>query len=185
MFEQILENIATVLAAQNIPYMIIGGQAVLLYGEPRLTRDIDITLGMGIEKLPQLLEAAKQAKLQPLPANPSDFVGKAWVLPCEEPQSKIRVDFIFSFTPYEQNAIGRAKNITIGKSQVKFAAPEDIIIHKLFAGRGRDIDDAVSILEKNEKLDAPYIKKWLMQFEEVSPEKNLIKTFENCLEQAK
>ena len=26
--------------------MIIGGQAVLLYGEPRLTRDIDITLGV-------------------------------------------------------------------------------------------------------------------------------------------
>jgi len=25
--------------------MVIGGQAVLLYGEPRLTKDIDITLG--------------------------------------------------------------------------------------------------------------------------------------------
>jgi hypothetical protein len=32
------------LNEQNIPYMIIGGQAVLLYGKPRLTRDIDITL---------------------------------------------------------------------------------------------------------------------------------------------
>jgi len=29
--------------------MVIGGQAVLLYGEPRLTRDIDITLGIGVE----------------------------------------------------------------------------------------------------------------------------------------
>jgi hypothetical protein len=31
--------------------MIIGGQAVLLYGEPRLTRDIDITLGVSAEHL--------------------------------------------------------------------------------------------------------------------------------------
>ncbi|GAH87084.1 unnamed protein product, partial [marine sediment metagenome] len=30
--------------------MIIGGQAVLLYGEPRLTRDIDVTLGDDIDK---------------------------------------------------------------------------------------------------------------------------------------
>lgn len=184
MFEQIIENIATVLSAQHIPYMIIGGQAVLLYGEPRLTRDIDITLGMGIEKLPQLLEAAKQAGLRLLPANPTDFVGKSWVLPCEEPKSKIRIDFIFSFTPYEQNAIERAKNIKMGESEVKFASPEDIIIHKLFAGRARDIDDTVSILEKNENIDVSYIKKWLKQFEEVSPEKDLIKTFEDCLKQA-
>ncbi|MGC9445266.1 MAG: hypothetical protein ACP5E9_10130 [Candidatus Methanospirareceae archaeon] len=34
--------------------MVIGGQAVLLYGEPRLTRDIDITLGLGVEHLATL-----------------------------------------------------------------------------------------------------------------------------------
>ena len=31
--------------------MLIGGQAVLLYGEPRLTRDIDITLGVDVDKI--------------------------------------------------------------------------------------------------------------------------------------
>jgi len=34
--------------------MVIGGQAVLLYGEPRLTKDIDITLGKGIESLEKI-----------------------------------------------------------------------------------------------------------------------------------
>lgn len=29
--------------------MIIGGQAVMVYGEPRLTKDIDITLGVDIK----------------------------------------------------------------------------------------------------------------------------------------
>ncbi|MBI4745658.1 MAG: hypothetical protein HY786_03715, partial [Deltaproteobacteria bacterium] len=46
MFEEILARIGAALDKYNIPYMIIGGQAVLLYGEPRLTRDIDITLGV-------------------------------------------------------------------------------------------------------------------------------------------
>lgn len=46
MFEQLLKKIAQALDKGGIPYMIIGGQAVLLYGEPRLTRDIDIILAI-------------------------------------------------------------------------------------------------------------------------------------------
>jgi hypothetical protein len=46
MFTQLLERIAHGLDERQIPYMVIGGQAVLIYGEPRLTRDIDITVGV-------------------------------------------------------------------------------------------------------------------------------------------
>ena len=45
MFAQLLEQIALGLEERLIPYMVIGGQAVLLYGEPCLTRDIDESLG--------------------------------------------------------------------------------------------------------------------------------------------
>jgi hypothetical protein len=41
MFEELLARLGSALDKHSIPYMIIGGQAVLLYGEPRLTRDID------------------------------------------------------------------------------------------------------------------------------------------------
>jgi hypothetical protein len=44
MFEKLLSKIGLCLDKHSLPYMIIGGQAVLLYREPRLTRDIDITL---------------------------------------------------------------------------------------------------------------------------------------------
>ena len=46
MFKELLSEISKELGRRKIPYMIIGGQAVLLYGEPRLTKDIDITLGV-------------------------------------------------------------------------------------------------------------------------------------------
>ena len=49
MFEEILAALSRVLQKRSIPYMVIGGQAVLLYGEPRVTRDIDITLGVGMQ----------------------------------------------------------------------------------------------------------------------------------------
>jgi hypothetical protein len=39
MFEEILSQIGVSLSSHNLPYMVVGGQAVLLYGEPRLARD--------------------------------------------------------------------------------------------------------------------------------------------------
>jgi len=50
MIEKLIKKIAFNLDKAKIPYMIIGGQAVLLYGVPRLTRDIDITLILSILK---------------------------------------------------------------------------------------------------------------------------------------
>ena len=47
MYDRLLEKIALELDSRAIPYRVVGGQAVLLYGEPRLTRDIDVTLGRG------------------------------------------------------------------------------------------------------------------------------------------
>ncbi len=43
MFEHLLAKIATALNKAEIPCMVIAGQAVLLYGERRLTKGIDIT----------------------------------------------------------------------------------------------------------------------------------------------
>ncbi|TKS61287.1 MAG: hypothetical protein EWM72_00774 [Nitrospira sp.] len=65
MFLQLLERLATALDLAKIPYMIIGGQAVLLYGEPRLTRDIDVTLGIDVDRVSDLLKVATQLSLTP------------------------------------------------------------------------------------------------------------------------
>ena len=61
MFEKVLEKIALALDEGRIRYMIIGGQAVLLHGEPRLTRDIDIILGVTVEKLDVVLNSRKES----------------------------------------------------------------------------------------------------------------------------
>ena len=54
MFEDILRRVAQQLEGAGLPYMVIGGQAVLLYGEPRLTKDIDVTLGATLDRLPEV-----------------------------------------------------------------------------------------------------------------------------------
>lgn len=48
---------------------------------------------------------------------------------------------------------------------VRFAAPEDVIIHKVFAGRPRDLEDVRTIALKNPDIDRAYIRRWLQEFE--------------------
>jgi len=157
--------------------MVIGGQAVLLYGEPRLTKDIDITLGVNTERLPELLDILPLLSLKPLPKDIPSFVKKTMVLPAFDPSSGIRVDFIFSFTPYERQAIKRAKTIMISGRKVRFASLEDLIIHKVFAGRPRDLEDVRILILKNRDIDRKYIERWLKEFDATLPKKRFMKTF--------
>lgn len=185
MFKEIIKNIAVALNRKKIPYMIIGGQAVLLYGEPRLTRDIDITLGIGIDRIKEILGVLDEAGLKVLVKDINKFVNETMVLPAIEGKTRIRVDFIFSFTPYEKQAINNSKKILLDDIEVSFASPEDIIIHKIFSGRPRDIEDIKSILLKNKNIDIKYINKWLKEFQKTFPEKNFIEKFEEILHQTK
>ncbi len=161
--------------------MIIGGQAVLLYGEPRLTRDIDLTLGINTDQLDEVLAVVKEASLMPLPKDIDQFIRQTMVMPAADEASGIRVDFIFSFTPYESQAIARAKRVTIKEQEVSFASPEDVIIHKIFAGRPRDMEDVRTILLKNPGLDISYIRNWLKEFDESSDKGNFFTAFESIL----
>jgi hypothetical protein len=183
MFEEILAALGRVLCRHSIPYMIIGGQAVLLYGEPRITRDIDITLGVDAGRIDEMLQIAHELSLRALPNEIKKFVLDTNVLPCLHEESGIRVDFIFSFTPYETQAITRANRIKIQDTEICFASPEDVIIHKIFAGRPRDIEDARSILLRNADIDMHYIRSWLDEFDISAEEGGFRKRFEDIFKE--
>ena len=168
MLADLIAGLARALAGEHIPYMLIGGQAVLVYAEPRLTRDVDITLGVGKEGLPQVERVAARLRLRILVDAPADFVARTMVLPCADDASGLRVDFIFSWSPYEQQAIARARHIEVAHTPVSFASPEDLIVHKIVAGRARDLEDVRGVVAKVSPLDLEYIRTWLQQFEEVT-----------------
>lgn len=182
MIEKLLTNISRNLDKNKIPYMIIGGQAVLLYGRPRLTRDIDITLGVDSDAFSPIEKICKDLKLKILPENPQDFAEQTRVLPAEDPKSRIRLDFIFSFTDYETRAIERAKKVLINDYPVKFASCEDVIIHKMLAARAVDIEDIKSILIKNrDSIDTEYIEGWLSELSELAEHEQILKKFKSLL----
>jgi len=167
MFDHLLSSIGRALDEAGITYMVIGGQAVLLYGEPRLTRGIDITLGIDAGSLDRLLTLTHRLGFQPAIKDPATFVSKTNVLPVADAASGIRIDFIFSSTPYEAAALARTVVRILEGHPVRYAAVEDVIIHKLFAGRARDLEDIRGILRRRPGLDGKYLQLWLAQFTEV------------------
>jgi predicted nucleotidyltransferase len=165
MFTELLKKIGAALDSGGFPYMVIGGQAVLLYGEPRLTRDIDITLGVALERLPEMVRLTEANGFEVL-VDPAEFTTKTLVLPCRDRETGIRIDFMFSWSAYGQQALGRSRRLDLAGIPVKFAALEDVIIHKIIAGRPRDLEDVRLLLIKNPTFDQSYIQNWLQEFDE-------------------
>jgi predicted nucleotidyltransferase len=174
-FSRLLADIGRALRDRQIPFMLIGGQAVLLHGLPRLTEDIDVTLGVDASALPSLLSVCRSLSLSVLPEDAEGFVRETFVLPVRHGESGIRVDFIFSTTPYEQQAIARAETVVLAGVPVPFASAEDLLIHKLFAGRPRDLDDAAGVVRrKGHQLDWTYLEYWTREFAAVPGRENLL-----------
>ncbi|MBN2018967.1 MAG: nucleotidyltransferase [Sedimentisphaerales bacterium] len=182
MVEQILKRIAKVLDDCNVPYMVIGGQAALIYGLVRNTRDIDITLGVGTEKTADMLSICEKLGLKVLSESPLKFAQDTLVLPVEDPRARIRIDFMFSFSPYEKTALKRAEPAKTGDYPVRFASREDLIIHKIVAGRAVDMEDVKGILIKcGKSFDVKYIRHWLDEFAKMPECENLTGRFEELL----
>ena len=172
--QSLIAGLARALRARDIGFMLIGGQAVLLHGAPRLTDDIDLTLGIGPDRVEVVQEVVRSLDLIPLAPDPTRFAQDTFVYPVRDPVTGFRVDFIFSTTPFEQQAIAHAVLVTIADEQVPFANAEDLIIHKLFAGRARDWDDAVSVVRRQgPRLDWNYIEHWSRQFAQVPGREDL------------
>lgn len=165
MFESLIARVARALDARELPYMIIGGQAVLLHGEPRLTRGVDVTLGAAPERLADVLAVCRRVGLTPL-VDPEPFVAETLVLPCEEEATGLRVDFVFSYEGFERDALRRAVRVRVGDGEARFASAEDLVILKVVAGRPRDLEDVRGVLLRTPGLDADAVRTWLRAFEE-------------------
>ena len=165
MFRELLIKLARELKSKGISYMVTGGQAVLYYGEPRLTKDIDLTVGVNTDEFERIRKIAAGLSFTILPEKAEEFVKETMVLPLEDTNSGIRIDITFSFSAYETEAIQRAVPVVFDNQEVMFISLEDLIIHKLIAGRPRDIEDIKTVMQKNPEYNHTYISKKLRQFD--------------------
>jgi len=173
-----LKDIQNFLKARGIPYMIIGGIGNLVWGEPRMTVDIDITVHISESNERDFIKEAG-SKFKVLVGNPDEFVKKTRVLPIEITEN-VRGDIIFTGLEYEKMAIGRAVEVEISKNiKVRVCTAEDLIIYKAISEREKDWQDIEGILLRSGVLlDKKYLINWLSEFASALDKPGIQKRFE-------
>lgn len=76
------------LQQHQMPYAVIGGIAVSLRGEPRVTADVDIVVATDRRGAVELLDAIEHSQFEPLFPDVRDVVEQALILP---PQAAPRI----------------------------------------------------------------------------------------------
>jgi hypothetical protein len=172
------------LSAQGIRYAVLGGVAVSLYGEPRMTADIDVNVILDKAEITTFLSRIKKYSFYPALENTETIARETGVIPLEFRRGKTRgmVDVIIAENILEYKAIRRGKIKRIGSMRVRFVSPEDLILHKITSSRPRDLEDLKGILARQKgKLNIGYIKSWLKKIDRVDGKRRLRGLFENLL----
>jgi len=92
--EAFLATLTRRLSANRVSFMLIGGQAVLLHGRPRLTQDIDVTLGVCPDAWRVVQGICAELSLQPLARDIESFVRETFVLPARHEPTALRVAIV-------------------------------------------------------------------------------------------
>ena len=154
--QRALVELTSFLDHHQVPYMIIGGIANLVWGEPRSTLDVDATVLVEETKWPELLKELGRT-FTILPKDPLAILHEMHVLPLET-HDEIRLDLIWARLPYEQKAIARAATEEIAGRQMRVCTPEDLIIHKIVSERVKDREDVRQIIRRQgSRLDRRYL----------------------------
>lgn len=164
------------LKKESIPVMAIGGIAVAVWGEPRLTRDIDMKVLISRDKRGKLLTILRT--FTPLQED-SDESFRRLGLAFFRDSNGVRIDVMLADTIFDETAIGRALDIDFTlEKKIRVCTAEDLIVYKMLSTRTKDRADVESVVQKQgDALDDTYIENWLKQFEEALADSTLIRDF--------
>jgi Nucleotidyl transferase AbiEii toxin, Type IV TA system len=174
--ESALVEIASFLDEMQWPYMLIGGLAMALWGEPRATLDVDVSVWVE----PEAFEDAVRkigASFRTVP-DALEFAPRSRVVPRETSQS-VRGDLVLGALPQERNLISRARERAVGGVPIRVASVEDLILMKLISERQKDLDDATRLLRRyGSTLDTAYLEPELQQFAEALDRPDIINLYQ-------
>jgi hypothetical protein len=147
--------------------------ALQRWGEPRVTKDVDLTLVVGFGDEERYAEKLLQ-QFSPRIANAKDFAAANRVLLLQSPDG-IGIDIALGGLPYEELVAARATPFEFlpGLSLLTCSA-EDLVVLKTFADRDRDWSDVEGILLRQAALDWNYIESHLRPLAEAKESPQIV-----------
>ena len=138
------KEISDFMTARKWKFCIIGGLAVMRWGEPRTTLDVDMTLltGFGDE---ERFASEFLANFSPRISGALELALHKRVLLLRASNGK-DIDISFGALPFEEQVIRRATPFEFASGiRLPTCSAEDLFIMKVFAGRPRDWGDAEGV----------------------------------------
>ena len=174
----LLADLSKVLARWG-PWYVFGAQAVIAYGVPRLSADVDVTLRLSPED-PERFAADMRAAGFALRVDDPDFVRRTRVMPFVHLSTAMPIDIVLAASGLEDEFLDRARVVDLGGTSVPLIDPADLIIAKVLAGRPKDVEDARGLWQiRGQSLDADRIHRTLRLLEEALSQSDLVSSFES------
>lgn len=174
-----LKAVAAVFAANELDWYVFGAQAVVVRGSPRATQDVDITValhGLAAEDLEQALVAAGFRHRYPDLAEELLRDGSVFTL---FGPGGMDVDVVLAGSGLEALAMTRATPAFIDGVEVPVASATDLVVMKVLAGRGKDLDDVRALLGGGE-VDLIEARDVLEQFEQALGQSDLVRALDDA-----
>lgn len=180
-----LRDLREVLDREGLRWYVFGAQAVVVYGQPRLTADLDVTLEASLERASRLVPALEQGGFETRAPNPEDLLQRARVLPVAHRVSGLAVDLVVAGPGLEQEFLAHRRFVDFGGVEVPVISPEDLVVTKILAGRPKDLDDVRGILrEQGEALDLDRSRHYLRLLEQALARSDLLGVLERMREES-
>jgi hypothetical protein len=175
-----LRHVWLTLESLKVPAAVMGGIGLAAWKHVRATRDIDLLVSIRGHELATILRQLRAAEIRPKRDRPSTSLGQFDVIQLlyEPPDTfvDVQIDVLTSESEYHGKALERRVGMRLPDLDVQIAVLtcEDLILHKLLAGRIIDRADAAALLRANrESLDLRYLLRWVAhldltsQFDEI------------------
>lgn len=162
---EVLKIVIRRLDSAGIHYMVSGSIAANFYTTPRMTRDIDIILDVGIndaEKLYSLFSDDFYADLDSI----KGAVHERQMFNIIHNEGIVKVDFIIrKDTEYRRLEFERKKSIVFEGLKMYVTSPEDLVISKMYWSKDSlsetQLRDVRNLLRTVTDIDTDYIEKWV------------------------
>jgi len=155
-------RIGECLDEDRIPYAIGGALALGVWGVPRATKDVGLSVFVTRAELPRVFDSLERAGVmvaREQAARDIERIGLA-----KGKLGNVIIDLFLSEHPQYAEMGRRVRRVLDPQGwAASFISPEDLCIHKLVFGRHKDVGDLESLFAVRLDLDVAYIRSWLVQ----------------------
>ncbi len=168
---QAAADAAALFERLGVPYVLAGGVAAIVYGEPRSTLDVDFAVHMGIEQARRLPTVAAESFLV-APDSALDAARNSTMFTMVHAASFMKIDVhVVPRSGVHKAEIERGRWQRLGPGypdEIRIVTPEDLVLQKLrwYLDAGgvseKQWRDVLGILKtRGHSLDFEYLRAWL------------------------